>query len=188
MLCYSSFVLRHHLQGFALLQPVSLIFFLKQSSLNHEHKVPESRHLFCYLRIKNPNSKERRTEHRRTPREDDRSGQKIIQRGREKRENCLVSGTKHESPSPLEQRGGSAISVFLKRTSVGVHSLHTLDKWTWHVSFGGAGAGYAVLSSLSLQSGNCLQHFLTPWCHQLARAPLSLGLRRCRLPPPVITR
>lgn len=39
----------------------------------------------------------------------------------------------------------------------------------------------------SRQSGNCLPHSLTPRCHQLARAQVSLRHRRCSLPPSVIS-
>lgn len=37
----------------------------------------------------------------------------------------------------------------------------------------------------SCQSGYCLSHSLTPWCHQLARAQVSLRHRGCCLPPSV---
>lgn len=37
----------------------------------------------------------------------------------------------------------------------------------------------------SRQSGYCLPHSLTPRCHQLARAQVSLRHRRCCLPPSV---
>lgn len=118
-----------------------------------------------------------------------RSGQKVIQRRRANREACFWFEGRRHTRVRLHSSSGEVLRFpYFEKNECALarsaRAANECDKFNLAVQ----GAGCAVLSFLSRQSGNCLPHSLMPWCHQLAGARLSLGLRRCRLPPPVISR